>query len=46
MGATSGIPALAEPLFLSFNAAVEFHAVMDPRELQEAGLDNLGQKRA
>ena len=42
----SAIPALAEPWFLSFNAAVEFHAVMGPQELQEAGLDKLGRKWA
>ena len=42
----SGIPALAEPWFLTFNATVEFHAVMSPQELQEAGLDKLGKKWA
>lgn len=40
----SGIPALAEPWFLTFNAAVEFHAVMGQQELREGGLDKLGEK--
>ena len=42
----SRIPALAEPWFLTFNAKVEFHAVMGQEELQESGLDKLGQKWA
>lgn len=36
------IPALAEPWFLSFGADVEFHVVMSPQELEQAGLDNIG----
>lgn len=28
----------------TFNAAVEFHVVMSPEELQQAGLDALGKK--
>ena len=35
---------LAEPWFLSFNANVEFHAVMSPEELGKAGLDTIGKK--
>jgi hypothetical protein len=42
----SKIPALAEPWFLTFNADVEFHAVMLPDELKRAGLDSLGKKWA
>jgi hypothetical protein len=42
----SGIPALAEPWFLTFNAVVELHPVMSPQDLQEAGLDTLGKKWA
>ena len=42
----SRIPALAEPWFLTFNAKVEFHAVMDLEQLQESGLDKLGEKWA
>jgi hypothetical protein len=40
----SKIPALAEPWFLSFNAGVQFHVVMSPEELGEAGLDTMGKK--
>jgi hypothetical protein len=40
----SMVPALAEPWFLTFNADVEFHVVMSPEELQDAGLDALGKK--
>lgn len=46
LGNPSGIPALAEPWFLTFNAAVEFHAVMNLEELQAGGLDELGRKWA
>jgi hypothetical protein len=42
----SDIPMLAEPWFLTFNAAVEFHVVMSQQQLQEAGLDKLGKKWA
>lgn len=38
------IPALAEPWFLTFNADVEFHVVMSPEDLQQAGLEELGKK--
>ena len=38
------VPALAEPWFLTFNAAVEFHVVMSEQELQAGGLDALGAK--
>ncbi len=41
---SSAIPALAEPWFLTFNADVEFHVVMSPEDLKEAGLDRLGKK--
>ncbi len=40
----ASIPRLAEPWFLTFNAKVEFHAVMGLEELREAGLDELGKK--
>jgi hypothetical protein len=33
-----------EPWFLSFDADVEFHVVMGPEKLEQAGLDKLGQK--
>jgi hypothetical protein len=40
----SKVPAIAEPLFLTFNASVEFHIVMGTEELGRAGLDELGKK--
>ena len=40
----SKVPALAEPWFLTFNADVEFHIVMNPEELAKAGLEELGKK--
>jgi len=42
----AGIPALAEPWFLTFKASVEFHVVMDREELQAGGLNELGRKWA
>jgi len=42
----SGIPALAEPWFLTFNAKVEFLVAMSPEDLAKAGLDELGKKWA
>ena len=40
----SKIPAIAEPLFLYFNATVAFHPCMTPDELGKAGLDELGKR--
>lgn len=40
----SKVPSLSEPLFLSFNATVEFHIAMTPEDLGKAGLDQLGKK--
>lgn len=40
----SQIPALAEPWFLTFKADVEFHVVMGPDDLNEAGLESLGER--
>lgn len=40
----SKIPALAEPWFLTFDAAVEIHVIMGPEELEKAGLDILGKE--
>jgi hypothetical protein len=42
----SMIPALAEPWFLAFEAKVEFHVIMGPEELGQAGLDKLGARWA
>ncbi|MBI4444314.1 MAG: panthothenate synthetase [Acidobacteria bacterium] len=40
----SRFPALAEPWFLHFNAECEFRLVMSPRDLEHAGLEELGKK--
>jgi hypothetical protein len=40
----SGIPALAEPWFLTFEADVEFRIAMTPADLKRASLDKLGKK--
>jgi hypothetical protein len=40
----SDIPAIAEPLFLHFNASVSFHPCMTPEDLAKAGLEELGKK--
>lgn len=42
----SGIPALAEPWFLTFQADVEFRIAMTPEDLKKGGLDGLGKKWA
>ena len=42
----SKVPAIAEPLFLTFNANVQFHVAMTPDDLASAGLDDLGKKWA
>ena len=42
----SMVPSLAEPWFLTFNADVGMHVVMSPEEVEEAGLDNLGERWA
>lgn len=39
MTENSEIPKFAEPWFLAFNAAVEFHPVMIPEDLAKAGPD-------
>jgi len=40
----SRIPAIAEPLFLLFNASVTFHPVMTAEDLAKSGLDEIGKK--
>jgi len=42
----SMIPSLSEPWFLAFEANVEFHVVMGPDELGQAGLGKLGARWA
>ena len=42
----SKIPALAEPFFLLFDAAVEFRPVMVPADLEKSGIDQLAKKWA
>jgi len=43
---SSDVPSLAEPLFLTFNAEVEFRIAMTPEDLGRANLDALGKKWA
>ncbi|MCE9684853.1 MULTISPECIES: panthothenate synthetase [Shewanella] len=38
------IPAIAEPLFLKFNAKCEFHTAMTPEDMAMAGLEGLGKR--
>jgi hypothetical protein len=38
----SKVPGLAEPLFLQFDAEVNFQIVMGPEDLAKAGLDQIG----
>jgi hypothetical protein len=40
----SKIPALAEPWYLTFEAAVEFRVVMLPDDLGRSGLDGIGKQ--
>ena len=40
----SRVPHLVEPWFLVFDAHVEIHVVMDPAELEKAGLEKLAKK--
>ena len=40
----SGIPALAEPFFLAFNATVKFRIAMTPEDLAKSGLDAIGKR--
>jgi hypothetical protein len=42
----SDVVRLAEPLFLTFNAAIEFQVAITPEELGRANLDALGKKWA
>ena len=39
---TSGIPALCEPWFLSFNAQCRLRPAMIPEDLAKSGIDQIG----
>ncbi len=41
---SSMIPALSEPWFLTFNADVEFHVVMNSEDPAQSGFDKMGEK--
>ncbi|GMQ82402.1 MAG: hypothetical protein BMS9Abin05_1854 [Rhodothermia bacterium] len=40
----SDVPSIAEPWFLTYEAECRFRMAMSPEDLQNAGLDELGQK--
>ena len=40
----SDVPRLAEPFFLTFEAAVEFRICMTPEDLGASGLEQLGEE--
>ena len=40
----SGVPRIAEPLFLQYNAEVRLRICMSPEDLAAAGLEELGQQ--
>ncbi len=42
----SETPSIAEPLFLAFDATVEFHPAMTPEDIGKAGLDQIGRRYA
>lgn len=44
MDQASRIPTFAEPWFLTFGADVELRVVMSPQDLQNAGLEALGNR--
>ena len=41
---SSDIPRFAEPFFLNFQASCKFRILMNPDDLQKAGLEALGKK--
>ena len=41
---SSDIPKFAEPFFLVFKASCKFRIAMDPKDLQMAGLEELGKQ--
>ena len=44
VNAPSDVPAFAEPFFLNFQANCKFRILMNPEDLQRAGLNELGKK--
>ena len=42
----SQLPALTEPFFLQFEADCRFRPVLSPADLQQSGIERLGQKWA
>lgn len=40
----SGVPAVAEPFFLTFNASVKFRVAMTPEDLMASGLEDIAKK--
>lgn len=40
----SHIPAVAEPFFLTFNAAIRLRVAMTPEDIAKSGLDAMGSK--
>lgn len=46
MSDPSKLPAIAEPLFLAFDASVSVHPVMSPEDLAKSGLEALGKSYA
>ena len=41
---TSEIPSISEPWFLNFNADCRMRVALSPEDLENAGLDRLGEK--
>lgn len=44
VNAPSDVPAFSEPFFLNFQANCKFRILMNPEDLQRAGLNELGKK--
>ena len=44
LATASGVPKIAEPFFLNFDAECRLRIVMSPEDLKNAGLDALGKK--
>jgi hypothetical protein len=40
----SGVPAVAEPFFLTLNASVKFRVAMTPEDLMASGLEEIAKK--